>query len=417
MKFIRTFVLIIIFLATCAISVLIYQNEQDRKEVKEDLIELSNIKYGLFNVDEWKAILADILTKKIEEFDFSNQNRNQMKLKVSELLKEIIGGMEDRFYEQNSNSISGFLQNSVASFTNAFGRIKQDIPVFTNQIVDFLDDPKNKEAVRLYLIDKLNQHADKTFAKVDYSKRNAILAKYPNGSKNQVLEQLNDSIQNLKKQANYYKVLLVICACLVALYILLSKFITSIEFTVLILTCTLLLFIGITLPMIEIDARVSAIQMIIMGEKIEFMDQVLYFKSKSILEVIYLMISQGAIDLIVVGFLVLLFSILFPFSKIIAALLLTWKQQLNSNKIVAFLVHKTGKWSMADVMVVAIFMAYLGFSGILTEQLHQLDSLSANLEVLTTNHSSLQTGFFAFTAFAILSLLITNKLKSKIESQ
>ena len=66
---------------------------------------------------------------------------------------------------------------------------------------------------------------------------------------------------------------------------------------------------------------------------------------------------------------------------------------------------------MADVMVVAIFMSYIGFSGVLTEQLHQLENLSSKIDILTTNKSSLQIGFFAFTSFALLSLLTTNKLK------
>ena len=39
------------------------------------------------------------------------------------------------------------------------------------------------------------------------------------------------------------------------------------------------------------------------------------------------------------------------------------------NKIVRFLVFKSGKWSMADVMVVAIFMSYIGFTGIISSQL------------------------------------------------
>ena len=33
--------------------------------MKEDLIELSKVKYGLFNVDEWKKVLARIITKKL----------------------------------------------------------------------------------------------------------------------------------------------------------------------------------------------------------------------------------------------------------------------------------------------------------------------------------------------------------------
>ena len=66
---------------------------------------------------------------------------------------------------------------------------------------------------------------------------------------------------------------------------------------------------------------------------------------------------------------------------------------------------------MADVMVVAIFMAFLGFSGILSDQLTQLDSVGKNLELLTTNNSGLQIGFYAFTLFTVLSLLVSDKLK------
>lgn len=75
------------------------------------------------------------------------------------------------------------------------------------------------------------------------------------------------------------------------------------------------------------------------------------------------------------------------------------------------MVFKTGKWSMADVMVVAIFMSYIGFSGILTEQLNQLEGLTNKIDILTTNKSSLQIGFFLFTSFAILSLLVSQKLQ------
>jgi hypothetical protein len=71
-----------------------------------------------------------------------------------------------------------------------------------------------------------------------------------------------------------------------------------------------------------------------------------------------------------------------------------------------------GKWSMADVMVVAIFMAYIGFSGIVAEQLSQLENISPTIDILTTNESKLNEGFFLFTGFVILSLFISNRLES-----
>ncbi len=54
---------------------------------------------------------------------------------------------------------------------------------------------------------------------------------------------------------------------------------------------------------------------------------------------------------------------------------------------------------MADVFVVTIFMAFIGFNGIITEQTKQLENVSDRLDVLTTNQSSLMHGFYLFLIF------------------
>jgi hypothetical protein len=48
---------------------------------------------------------------------------------------------------------------------------------------------------------------------------------------------------------------------------------------------------------------------------------------------------------------------------------------------------------------------------LVTEQLKQLETLTQNVDILTTNKSALQAGFFAFTAFSVLSLLTSHKLQ------
>jgi hypothetical protein len=407
----RPLLIVALLMSLGFLSILMYQTDNQKREVKEDLIELSKIKYGLFNVDEWKKILADVLTKKIEEFEIDSTNKVQMEKKVSGLLYKVIGDLETRYYEQNSGSIRGFFKNTVASATGTFDKIKDDIPIFTEQILDFLDDPKNKKAIRGYLLDKINDYADNTFAELDYSMHDSIISKYQFTDRRSTISGLVIKLDELQQNSNNYKYILVVLAILTAVFIFLTKAISKAEFILLTLICFLFLVIGLTLPMIEIDARISAINISLLGEKINFQDQVLFYKSKSILEVIKLMITQGSFDLFLVGFLVFVFSVLFPLSKIISSIFLISSPDLKSNKLVYFLVNKTGKWSMADVMVVAIFMSYIGFSGILAEQLGQLENLSPKIDLLTTNESSLQTGFFAFTAFALLSLLTTNKLK------
>src|SRR6187431_2621222 len=148
----------------CAIN--IYSIQRDRQILKEDLVELSKIKYGLFSVDEWKLILSRIISKKIEELNFTPNQRVEMKSKVSAFLTKAISDFEERYYEKNSKSIGGIFQNIGADFFEVFDRIKKDIPIITDQILAFLNDPGNRDKVKGYIVEKLGEYTDKTFSKI-----------------------------------------------------------------------------------------------------------------------------------------------------------------------------------------------------------------------------------------------------------
>ena len=57
------------------------------------------------------------------------------------------------------------------------------------------------------------------------------------------------------------------------------------------------------------------------------------------------------------------------------------------------LVLKSGKWSMADVLVIAIFMAYIGFNGLVGSQMEGLSRSSEAVEIFTTNGTKLWKAF------------------------
>ncbi|WP_276368742.1 paraquat-inducible protein A [Chryseolinea sp. H1M3-3] len=416
MKEPKIFILIILFGAIVFLSFNVYKTANKKRMVKEDLIELSKIKYGLFSVDEWKQILASIITKKVGEFNFDGANRDNMRKEISAFLYKQIDQFEQRFREQNSGTLTGFFKTSILSLAGGFSDIKRDIPKITEDIIDFMNNPKNRKAVREFIIQKMNAYADNTFSKIDYSTHNEILTKYNYKDRGEAITGLTDKIKTLDDESKAYENSLLIVAGLTGLYIILSTRLSKNEFLVITISCFVLLIIGLLLPMIEIDARIANMTFSLLGESVSFQDQVLYYKSKSILEVVRLMITQGRVDLICVGILVLTFSILFPVAKSISSILYVYLPNLKSSKFIQFMVFKTGKWSMADVMVVAIFMAYIGFAGIITEQLKQLETLAQNIDILTTNKSALQAGFFAFTSFSVLSLLISHKLQYEIST-
>lgn len=88
-----------------------------------------------------------------------------------------------------------------------------------------------------------------------------------------------------------------------------------------------------------------------------------------------------------VGNLILLFSIIIPVLK--ALLLLTalfWKSLTIREQIVRF-VSTIGKWSMADVFIVGVFVAYLA-----TGSMKGIDAY-------------IESGFYYFLAYCLVSLL------------
>ncbi len=402
----RLILVALLLIGVAILSVIVYKGESEKRQFKEDLVELSKIKYGLFNVDEWKTILEFILQKKIDEFNFDELPKEEIRKKVSDLLYSITGNLKSSFNEEK-----GFLPKAVANITGIFEKMDEKVPEFTATIMTFMEKPENREAIRIFALQKLDDLSDSTFSQVNYTTFDEVIEKYGCKDKDVVIAELNASID---AKHNYYKPFTIVLFCLAAIaafILLFSKNLTKTEFLFLTMISICFLATGLTLPMIEIDARVTQMSFSLLGELILFKDQILYYKNKSIFEVVQVMIFQKRIDLLAVGFLVLLFSVLFPLAKLIASVFYVYSERVRNSNFMKFIVFRTGKWSMADVMVLAIFMAFIGFSGILRDQLKEIEIASNNLELFTTNESRLQVGFFMFMAFAVLSLLLAHKLQ------
>lgn len=389
----------------------IYQGENRLNTFKADAIEIANVKYGLFNVDEWKSILADIITEKINDFDIDADNRQNIESRISTLLTTVIDQFEESYYQKNASSISGFFQGSIASLTGVFSRMKEDIPMFSEEIVNFINKEGNRDSIREYILLKLDEYTQSTFAEFDYTYRDNILVKYGISDANNASNVIGGLITQEQSSVSIFKngILLIWIICFAFLFFI--RRVQRAEVYALLGISSIFLFAGIFIPMIEIDARINSLSFELLSTNIEFTNQVLFYKSKSIIDVVSIMLFQKRLDLILVGFGIFAFSIFFPLLKLMSTAYYIENKEIRSTKFVSFFVFRSGKWSMADVMVIAIFMAYIGFSGILTEQLTQLENLSPSLDIISTNESNLRTGFYLFSGYVLLSLMISQKTK------
>lgn len=75
-----------------------YQTIQLAKEhqaLKIDLSDMNHIRYGLLNVDEWAGQVADIIAVKIEEFEITPENRENLQKTLEEVMYALVNEFEE----------------------------------------------------------------------------------------------------------------------------------------------------------------------------------------------------------------------------------------------------------------------------------------------------------------------------------
>jgi len=183
------------------------------------------------------------------------------------------------------------------------------------------------------------------------------------------------------------------------------------------LICTVFLALGLALPMIDLDARLSTIDVNLLDSNIHFDEQVMYYQSKSIIDVTITLLEGRGIDLKIVGFLILLFSIILPFLKMLLTTVYLFIGKSRNSQLIKVIIFYMGKWSMADVFVVAIFMSYIGFYGLISSMLNDFSYQSYSSSADTVNYSSLSPGIIYFSSYCLLSIVMSSIVHRKFRKR
>ena len=408
---------LLIFIGGILLAIAIWSGFQvqrlsdERAEIKKDYSILNNITYGLLSVNAWRDHIVKVVTNRIDDFEFTAEQDKALKYEVSQILHAVIN-KADSLVNRKQKSLGGKLKKFAIKTLVNEDKIHARVPEFAETIVNELKKPKNKEKVKFIARSKLEEFGTITYDSAnEISRSESILAKYdapdvPTFNSNSAL-----LLDGLQRRAYFftYVILGIMILFLIMWWVLRNqRSLHSIFFVISVLLTFVVLFVGLTSPMIEIDARIKEMSFLLIGERISFHDQVIFFQSKSIVDVVRILLETGKYDSAIVGMLILLFSIVFPIGKLLATkCYLLGNERWRNNKVIQFFAFKSGKWSMADVNVVAIFMAYIGFKGILDSQLASLNLKTDSLASISTNETTLQPGFILFLAFVLFGLILS----------
>jgi uncharacterized paraquat-inducible protein A len=122
--------------------------------------------------------------------------------------------------------------------------------------------------------------------------------------------------------------------------------------------------------------------------------------------------------LLVAG-LIFLFSVCIPLLKTsVVTLAYFIKDSVREKKLLSF-VAAIGKWSMADVFVIAIFLAIMSTNHAETTTSEQFSvfGFKIALDISTQTLSAAGEGFYYFTAYCVLSLIGTQFASSAVKNR
>jgi hypothetical protein len=386
---------------------------QDQK-LKTDLAEINYIRYSLLNADEWSDQLTHILSIKILEFNLTPESRVKLVQNLENIFYQLIDDVELMMKAKTSVGQSG-IKGLFSGFTINLDPFRDSVPSYANQLLDELNKPGNKAFLQQFLSNKLNVLASSTYNLDTMDPLHEVMDRYNCVDKDECRELIQEKIDLKNKAIKLRVILVMLLVCVVFLINLITrKKLNVLQATILIIATFCLLLGGITTPMIDLEARIDHLMIQLMGEQITFHNNIIFFQSKSISDVVRILLEDGRLPMIFVGILVFTFSIIFPSAKLISSLLYTYRiGKLRENRVIQFFAVKSGKWSMADVMVVAIFMAYIGFSGIISNQLDLLTESAKPVQIFTTNGTQLLEGFYLFLLFCVSSLILSEIIPRK----
>jgi hypothetical protein len=394
-----------------------------RRLIRTDLAEITNARYGILSADQWRNIIGPMLNAQVDNIDLKGQSKS-LRPMVERSLYALLDNIKAQMTSPNAKA-AGMPGGGKPPVVNPMlvnmiiGALRPHVPEYTDVVMKELAKPDTqksfKDSIRGVLADAIKD----TFGNTDMTTYNAILKHYGCASGAVCEVTLGKQIEQADAKLNRdYLIVLASAALGFILLMFGQRTLSRIAVVVLMLFCISMLVGGVLSPMLEVEVRVTKIDATLLGTPIEFRDQSLYYRSKTVLEVFQTLIQMGRPEMTLVAVLLILFSVVFPAFKMLAlAAALFRPALLRTSRFVKLLAFDLSKWSMADVMALAIFMSFVAFNGVISSALAGLHDIPNVQQVaFPTNASKILPGYYLFIGFCVSSIILSKKLEHGIAS-
>jgi hypothetical protein len=407
----------ILLAGECYYGYQLHTLSREQEQTKQDYAMVNNITFGVFSIDLWREKIADVMVDKIQDFKVTNEQKKLMRKQVEKQLHTMVNEVVKEF-NKPQKSLGGKLKKFAFKQFIDPKELHAQVPAFAKTIIDRINSPRATKKLKNIATTKFEELAASTYDSTQNSINKVsshMYRKYQVNTQeafNKKVETKLSSMRHITYKYAYYMLGCVVGLLIVWLFLRKKIYLHTTLFVMSLLFALALLIVGVTVSIIEVDARLSSLEIFLLGERLTFHNQVLFFQSKSILGIAQVLISQPKPDAITVGIIIMLFVIALPILRMAArGIHMLCNPPIAENKITRYLAFDSAKWDMADVMVVGILMTYIGLNGILKSQLTDLNLKNEFLATATENYTSLQPGYLIFVGYVVFTIVLSFMLK------
>jgi hypothetical protein len=405
-----------------------------RRLIRTDLAELQHARYGILSADQWRGIIGPILNAQVDKLDLKGQSKS-LRPMVEQSLYALLDNIKTQMTappKPSTTPPSAKPSNTPSSTKPApnipvspmlvnmiVAALRPHVPEYTTVVMAELAKPQTSKTFQDSIRSVLNDAVRDTFGTTDMSTYNAILHHYgcPTGPACEII--LANQVQAADAQLNHDYLIVLASAALAFILLMLGQPALSRPAVIVLMLFSIAMLVGGVLsPMLEVEVRLTKVDATLLGTPIEFQNQSLYYRSKTVFEVFQNLIQMHRPEMTLVAVLVILFSVVFPLLKMLALSVGLFRPALlRTSRLLRLLAFDLAKWSMADVMALAIFMSFVAFNGVIGSSLDALRDMPNITQVLIpTNASRILPGYYLFIGFCLSSILLSQKLHKGLTS-
>lgn len=395
----------------------VYRLSAEKRKHKLAYAFTNNVSFGLLSVDIWRDQVVATARKELRDFRLTPAQEKELRKEIDAQLHKLVSqAFAD--LEKPKKSLGDKLKKAAIKTLVEQEEVEKELPGYSRRLMGVLTNSASYKRITNIADTAITKISRKIYdSSVASTKQimDSIYHQYGVTDKAS-FERSNAALTNaIKKETYRYAYgMMAGVAVVFGLWIVLhrKRNLQAVLYILSVVATLLLLLVGISTTIIEIDATLSKMDIQFLSGSLSFRSQSLFFQSQSILDVVWLLLGSGRIASVVVGLMILVFSILFPVIILVAtSMAVASPNKLARNGYVDYLAFHANKWNMSDVMVLAILMTFIGFNGIVDSTLTALNYTEGSITSVTSNNTVIEPGYIVYAAFVVFSIALGIILK------